>query len=474
MGLTGIVFLLLFTAGLGAAFVRGPIWGLWTYMMVFYLHPPSRWWGVGLPDIRWSLAAAMVTLLALLVHRNKIAASDTAARPAFFKISFAWYFLFYVAWMWIQTPFVLSTVHMDGVVLFTKYFLLIYLIYEIVRTDAQIRDTLLVHIAGCMFLGWVAYETGTGSSRLEGVGGPGIDDSNSMSMQFSTAVLAGAALMLREKLPRMTAIMIAMPLILNGMVLGNSRGAFVALVGAGIVLWWLKPSAIRGRFYLFGGLAVFLFMTVAHEKVWDRLLTLNAVTDEQEELDNSAMSRIAIMNAQFRMFKDYPLGAGHKGTAYLSPSYIETKWLTRKKGDPKAKAARSSHNTFFSVMVDHGIVGVVLLCLIVLWVVRSMRQCRRAFKGDPKRILLLCAVVGALTAVSIAGLFAPYLKAEINYWLLGLLMSVLALRPESVPAEATEPDARRSEARPLHNRGGRFRPREPRVTDPPGRIVGRR
>ena len=42
MSLTGIAFLLLYTGGLGAALIRGPKWGLWTYMMVFYLHPPSR------------------------------------------------------------------------------------------------------------------------------------------------------------------------------------------------------------------------------------------------------------------------------------------------------------------------------------------------------------------------------------------------------------------------------------------------
>lgn len=453
MSLTGIAFLLLYTGGLGAAMFRGPIWGLWTYMMVFYLHPPSRWWGVGLPSIRWSLAAAGVTLIALLIHRNKLVAGDAGPRPPFYSHKFAWFFTAYVVWMWVQIPFAVSYEHMEGVVLFTKYLLLIYLIYEIVRTDADARNTLIVHIIGCTFLGYLAWEAGSGSSRLEGVGGPGINDSNSMSMQFSTAVLAGAALMLREKLPRMVLIMLMMPFILNGMVLGNSRGAFVGMAGAGLVLWWLKPSEIRGRFYVFAALAVVLFMYVAHEAVWNRMLTLNAITDDQEELDTSASSRIAIMQAQFRMLRDYPQGAGHKGTAHLSRRYIDVKYLTSRRGVPKEQGSRSSHNTFFSVMVDQGVIGVILLVLIIFWVVSEVRRSRRRFRGQPDRILLLCAVVGALAAVTFAGQFAPYLKAEIQYWMLGMLMSVAALRTASSGEQSDETPAR--QPAPTASRFGR-------------------
>ena len=470
MGLTGITFLLLYTGGIGMAMVRGPIWGLWTYMMAFYLHPPSRWWGVGLPSVRWSLVAAGVTLLALLIHRHKLVAADDAPRAPFYSHKFAWFFTAYVAWMWVQIPFAMSGSHMEGVVLFTKYLLLIYLMYEIVRTDEAIRDTLIVHIIGCTFLGYLAWEAGSGSSRLEGVGGPGINDSNSMSMQFSTAVLAGAALMLREKLPRMVLILLMMPLILNGMVLGNSRGAFVGLAGAGVVLWWLKPSEIRGRFYVFAALAVVLFMYVAHEAVWDRMLTLNALTDEQEELDNSASSRIAIMQAQFRMLKDHPQGVGHKGTAYLSRQYIDAKYLTARRGVPKEQGSRSSHNTFFSVMVDQGVVGVILLVLIIFWVVSEVRRSRRNMRGQPDRILLLCAIVGALAAVTFSGQFAPYLKAEVQYWMLGLLMSVGALRTASKENEQQPDEAEAQEPPTMASRFGR--PRAARTIGSPAHRAG--
>ena len=66
MALTALAFLMLFFGGLLLAFAIHPRFGLYTYLAVFYVHPPSRWWGDMLPDIRWSLVAAVVALLALI------------------------------------------------------------------------------------------------------------------------------------------------------------------------------------------------------------------------------------------------------------------------------------------------------------------------------------------------------------------------------------------------------------------------
>ena len=65
---TALAFLLLYVLGLVLAIFVRPLYGLYTYVVVFYLHPPSRWWGGALPDLRWSLIAAAVTLLAISIH----------------------------------------------------------------------------------------------------------------------------------------------------------------------------------------------------------------------------------------------------------------------------------------------------------------------------------------------------------------------------------------------------------------------
>ena len=67
MSIPALLFLApAFAAACAAAFVRHPIYGLMTYVAVFFLHPPSRWWGQGLLSYgRWAVMAAFVTLLAV-------------------------------------------------------------------------------------------------------------------------------------------------------------------------------------------------------------------------------------------------------------------------------------------------------------------------------------------------------------------------------------------------------------------------
>src|SRR5689334_13270666 len=93
LGLTGAVFLLVFAAGCGLALARHPIYGLMTYVAVFYLHPPARWWGQALPDLRWSLTASLITLIAVLVHKPK------AKTLPLFSHGFVTGLLIFVVWV---------------------------------------------------------------------------------------------------------------------------------------------------------------------------------------------------------------------------------------------------------------------------------------------------------------------------------------------------------------------------------------
>src|SRR5215470_16251229 len=71
LSLPAALFLILFIAGCVLAFIRHPIYGLMTYVGEYFIHPPSRWWGQGLLlDVRWSVLAAGMTLLAVLIRRS--------------------------------------------------------------------------------------------------------------------------------------------------------------------------------------------------------------------------------------------------------------------------------------------------------------------------------------------------------------------------------------------------------------------
>ena len=52
MSLSPLAFLLLYFGGLLYLLARGPIWGMFVYINVFYVHPRARWWGDEIPDWR--------------------------------------------------------------------------------------------------------------------------------------------------------------------------------------------------------------------------------------------------------------------------------------------------------------------------------------------------------------------------------------------------------------------------------------
>jgi O-antigen ligase len=247
-----------------------------------------------------------------------------------------------------------------------------------------------------------------------------------------------------------------MPFILNAIVLGNSRGAVLGILAGGLVLFALKPAVYRKQFVMFGALGVVLIGMLAHDEFWERLSSLRAVTSDyqEEDLDFSARSRVGIIEAQWRMFLDHPFGVGHAGTEALSRDYLSEEYLAATRAsDGSEKAVRSSHNTFMSVLVDQGIPGIVLLSALIFWAWRSVRLTTRRQGADSKTLGYAAAVGAALTVAAVAGQFSPYLKVEVQIWLLAILMSLVSFaRGETSTAERTQP-ARQRVRRPIGTMG---------------------
>lgn len=437
MAESGLAFLLFYFLGLTLALSVRPVYGLYTYIAVFYLHPPSRWWGAAIPDLRWSFIAALVTLAALYLHR----AGRRPLRP-WHEAATVRILILYVVWMWLQWPWVISPAHASGVILFTKYVLLFYLIYAIVDNEKDLFGFCLAHVIGCGYFGWLVYMAPDGG-RLEGVGGPGVDDANSLAMHLGTGVMFAAFLLLAAKGWARWIVLAAIPVILNGIIQTETRGALVGLLLGGLVTVYLKPKKYRRLYWCLAVVAVVGFLSIANDTFVERMKTLTTVTDRERQWDDSANNRVALAKAQLRMFVDYPFGAGHQGTTHLSRSYLDERWLARDSGD------RASHNTVMSVLVDQGLPGIVLLTVLGVSVVRILRRLTKMdATGLPPNLGLYRAMIGGALATAFgAGMFAQNLKAEVLIWNLALLAAVWDLAKHSSPvkdpavAKRPEPDS---------------------------------
>lgn len=438
--LTALAFVVGYFSLLALALVRHPIWGLYAYLASFYVHPPSRWWAQSLPDLRWALVSAGVTLLAMLIHRARLEPQRTAwyaTTPGVLMIVF-------VTWLWIQLSWALDQkAHLDAAIQYMKYLVAFYLVYRLAATPERLRDILLLHVAGCGYLGLLARWTDNYvDGRLNGVGGPGIDDANSLGMFLGTGLMAAAMLALVERGWRRIFVIVAGPVILNGLVLAASRGAFLGVLAGGLVVFLVKPAQSRRLFWMFALVGAIGAVSMMDQRFIDRMFSITAAVERTEEIDDSAESRWATIEAQMKMFVDHPYGVGHKGTVVLSPRYLERKWLTRRPGEAESAAGRASHNTFFTALVEQSIPGAAVYFVFILWGLRAVFRIRARQRVDVAMHLPYGgAAAAALAVVLVAGLFTDYLMAEVQIWMAALLSATLLMRPQTAAIESSHRSA---------------------------------
>jgi O-antigen ligase len=439
MALSALAFLMLFFTGLLLAFAVHPRFGLYTYLAVFYLHPPSRWWGDMLPDIRWSLVAAVVTLLAIPRLRKVI------GRPSFFSLAPVWLLIAFTAWVWVQNAWAIDpAMQLDLSILLTKYVVLFYLMYRLVDSPREMNNVLFIHVLGCFYLGWLTY-TATDAGRLDGVGGPGIGEANALAMHVSTGVMAAAVLIMNPGRWWMRlACLLAMPFMLNVIVQAESRSAVLAFLAGGLALWYMKPSAYRGLFYagVAAGVAVLIYL--GHASFWERMSTISAAVQTSEEADTSARSRFALIDVQLKLAAEHPFGIGHRGLVVLAPRYLPEQFLAQ-------QGSRSSHNTYLTVLSEQGLPGALIFGALMLWALRAIWR-MRDLRHQPEATRMagqVAAVSAMLTVAAVGGLGVDYLKAEVQIWAL-ILLTVLSVAHsmmytvvEPVPANEPRPEGLR-------------------------------
>jgi hypothetical protein len=338
-----------------------------------------------------------------------------------------WLLALFTGWMWLQSLWAVEPVrHFDGAMLFTKYTMLAFLVTRLIDSEAALELFGWVHVCGCFWWGWIAFRDYT-SGRIELDLGAGVNDSNTIGFHLVTG-LAFAGLMLVALPHKRRFFTLAMiPFILNAVILTASRGAVLAMLAAGAGSLFFAPRMRRGVLYACAALGVVLFFRLAgSELFWQRMDTLHV--EKGQEIEASAASRIDIAAANWRMFQDYPLGTGYRGNAYLSPRYLPERFLTN--------GERAAHNTFFAVLVDEGVVGIVLYGGMMLWAFGTVWRLKRLdAAGLPVMLGTFRGAVGAgLVAYLVAGMFTNFMAAEVGIWLVALVSVVDRLSsPWAIP-----------------------------------------
>jgi putative inorganic carbon (HCO3(-)) transporter len=412
---TALVWVVLFAVCLLASFKR-PVWALALYMQTFFAAPHLWWWGDEVPSARYALWAGVVLLLATVVFviQNPPEAGHRSSgvhKAAILMIVNAGF---------VQAALAVDrAVSLDTFVELLKYVLLFYLIWTSIRDKRDFRFALLAIAIGASYIGYEVTINDRGEfsgSRLEGVGAPAADNSNSLASLMLTALpLVGSLFLQSSRWTKLT-VLGAAPMVLNVILLCNSRGAFLGLIGAAVSFIFIARGQARKRALTtmaLGGLALFLLL--GDPKILDRFSTTFVGSEER---DNSAESRLEFWKAGGAMLMDYPLGAGGGSFKYS----IGLRYLKGVQGEDAE--ARSLHNGYLTEATDWGVQGLALklafVGLALMAAYRTAEKCRKAGQLADS-IIGLCVIVSGV-GLMIHCFFGAFLANEWTYWVVALLV----------------------------------------------------
>lgn len=414
MSVTAAAWVLLGTALVLLSFKR-PVYAIAFYLMTFFAAPHLWWWGDELPALRYAGIAGLVLLGSVFLYQGQ--SGDGGHRfSAVHRIALAMAAnATFVHFLLASTP----SISFEGYVEFLKFILLFFLMWRAIQDRRDLRIVVMAIALGAAYIGFEVTYNERGyfnGSRLEGVGAPGAQSSNSLaSLMLLVLPVIGTLFVHSRKHHKLTAVLAA-PLALNVLLLCNSRGAFLGLIGAGVSF----PLVARGptrkkaiKWLALGGAVLFLLL--GDPQIMERFTTTFAGSEER---DRSAASRLEFWQAGLAMLADYPLGDGSGSFKYVRGG----QYLSRIVGEDAED--RSLHNGYLTEATDWGAQGLVLrlffLGLALTAAYRTSQQCRREGRLDDSLtgICILVAACGYL----IHCMFGSFIENEWGIWIAALLV----------------------------------------------------
>ena len=229
-------------------------------------------------------------------------------------------------------------------------------------------------------------------------------------------------------------------LILSGVLLTYSRGAFVTIIVLMIIMTIMRY--IKFSYAIGAGILLLSLILITSPGYFTRMDTIRGVkglftTDTEHQPDSVTRGRVTEMLAAFMVFLDHPLFGVGPGqyTPFYSMSYMSNPDIAFRRID----TTRRAHTLYFELAAETGIMGLSVFLLIVFLVVFKLWDIRsRLIKTQPDLANLATSFILAIAAYLGTAIFLQ-LSYERYYWLLlGVAAAAIqVLDPEKLEKQAT-------------------------------------
>ncbi len=398
-----------------------PIIGILGYMLHYTIGPERQWWHAPLNPLgfRYSLIFAIVIAISIVLNRSRL-------RFGKLLVGQEKLVLMLLALIWMLTLAASETIGRytftdHPSIKMTKVIIFCLMMTHVVTQSKDLDKVFWVLIVGSLILGLQAYNIPrrafTGGRLDAVVGGSDFLNSNALAaFLVSTTTITGVMFM---RAPWWGKLLCAVTGVfsLNTIVLCRSRGAMVALFGAGLAIVLTAPKRLRLKLLTGMVVAAVGLLYLSDPQFVLRMGKIGthagAVMEGQESSDRSTMMRIETWQGGLQMIKDNPLGIGpgnfNQNIGKYSPSV----------------AGLSPHNLYIQTAAELGLPGLAIFLVIMgnaLWTIRKVIRNSEQLQ-EPQRSAFqwtASGIAAIIVGYAACGLTGHLLYYEGFWWFLML------------------------------------------------------
>jgi putative inorganic carbon (HCO3(-)) transporter len=271
-------------------------------------------------------------------------------------------------------------------------------------------------ILGAVFLAYQGHTLASGhfaGGRLDSLGGIDFREANGFAAFLAAAVTFAGVQMLRVSWWKKVLYIAGIALMLNAIIMTQSRAVFLGILMAVPYVLLRTPSERRKQVYACAALGMVLFFMLADVKFLGRMETIKEAAKSGVEYGTEeTLSRWDFWKASLPMFIDHPFGVGIKNFEKLVPYY-----------DPR-NTGMDAHNTYVLCYSEIGILGITLFLIIIVEGWRQLGRIRKMAAGTlhERDINLHVFTLGIVLIIYFLGYMTTHsmLYAEIVWILLSM------------------------------------------------------
>jgi len=310
MSVSSLIFVALYIFGTFRSVIGLTAWGFFAYQVVYFANPDIRWWAAPLPNIPYSMITVGCMALTVILRFKQLSFRIRDIPPLFWMLAIL---SIYVA----IVPIVIAPeAHSKALKEFFNLCVIMVLAFMLLNSMSMLRLSIWTYACGAAYIGWVANEVGRNSQgRVEGIGMADAPDANDFAAAMAPALTFLLINLATGTARQRVAAAVLGAVLVNGLILINSRGAFLAvLAGCGYVafkLYYSKFQAATQRIAVVLTIVIGLggAFALTDDTFWSRMGTLQNVEDG----GSSGSHRVGMWMSTFDLASDYPLGAGASG-----------------------------------------------------------------------------------------------------------------------------------------------------------------